>query len=630
MKSRAGKRKLWVGIIAAFWLSVGLAVPLLISFQGDEVQFDSSNVVAAPRDTFHVAEPIPIDVLARAVVSSGRLAIGTPRGEELTAEETAKLLASGSAMLVLDRGEVAIGQLLTGPGRRSVVDHAPLVAALKSGSFKALAIRNGTLVVTLPGGQSERLTQANAQVVPDTSGAVVVRGEGFWRGQRSQFSLHSEEPDSDGRLEVNFVLKASLIDASFEGTVVFADQPSFSGTANVDIKNAERLANALGRSWPIGTRVQSVAITGPFEWQNEAMVFDKARFAIDGNEALGTLSLVTGENRGVVSGTLAFETLDIAGYLPRGPTARDVAAWQWWDKLSSSLSGQSTPAVDADLRLSAGKLVAGDHVLGTAAATIALKDGRLAADVAEISFGKGRATGQLSIDFNRFIPAIRMRGQLEGIAAGDWFKALAGSAFVNGIARVKADVMANGADPTRIASDLKGRVELEMDQGVTVAIALDGLKPEVTANAPEPASEIVKRALAGTTRLGPVKATALIGDGVVELRSPLLAYGRGQAQLAARFDLLDRTYDVRVLALDGAAPVAAKAVRLPADTGFPFDAQAEAGRELRYIRNARLLSLNGIDADKPPAISLHPMSGYLRRLQNGLDLNVDITRRNGF
>ena len=101
-----------------------------------------------------------------------------------------------------------------------------------------------------------------------------------------------------------------------------------------------------------------------------------------------------------------------------------------------------------------------------------------------------------------------------------------------------------------------------------------------------------------------------------ELRSGVLAYGRGEAQLAARYDLLERAYDIRLLTLDDIAAANPKVpAKLPSDAGFPLDAHAEAGRDLRYIRNAQLLSVRGFVGEEGPVISLHPLSGYLRRQQ---------------
>jgi len=635
MTSKVGRKWFWVAGIAIFWLCIGLAVPLLISFRGEDIRFDNIGVVAAPRDTFHVAAPISIDPVSRAYVTAGRLALGSPQGQPVTAKASADLIASGRAMLVLDRGELVLGQaapkaLRDVPGGD---DAAPLVTALKSGSFKALGVRDGKLILHLPGGQVERLSRANVQLVPDGDGAVTVKGEGFWRGQRSKFTLRSEVPGADKKVPIAFTLKASLLEASFEGHLESGDAPALMGKASLEIKGVERFVNALGRSWAIGPAVRELSIEGPFRWQAGMLAFDKAVVGIDGNAAQGTLGLkTTGEGQGVVTGTLAFDELDVASYLPQRPVSRDFGAWQWWRKLAASLSGESTPPVDADIRLSAAKLVSGDHVFGAAAATIAMKGGRLAADVAEINLLDGRATGQVSVDFNRFIPVMRLRGQLDGIRSGKWFKALTGVAMVDGVARIRADIVANGTDPTRIASDMRGRFDIDMAKGATIGVAVDELRTRVTSDEPEPMTRILERARAGTTQIEPFTAVAVISDGAAHFRSTIADYSKGKVQFAGRFDLVGREYDLRLLTTDGpgrevkAGGTRTGAKRLAATN---VSASMDSLPEVEIVA-ARLLTVRRHKFDDTQKISLQPLSGSIEGLQVRLDTGEDTSGQTRF
>ncbi len=625
MTSKVGRKRLWLTGAIAFWLGIAVAVPLLISLRGEEIRFDDIGVVAAPRDTFHVAAPITIDPLSGTAVTAGRLALGSPQSKAMSAKASAALIASGKAMLILDRGELVLGQAQAGEHQSAVSgdDNAPLVAALKTGSFKALAVRDGKLILHLPGGRVERLSRANVQLVPDGEGAVSVKGEGFWRGQRSKFTLRSEAPGADKRAPLAFTLKASLVDVSFDGYLDSGDAPKLSGDATLAIADVERLVNALGRSWAIGPIVRDVSVKGPFRWQADTLAFDKAVVSIDGNDARGTLGLKTdAEGQSVVTGTLAFDTLDVASYLPTSPVSRDIAEWQWWRKLAASLSGESTPAVDADIRLSAEELVSGEHVFGAAAATIAMKDGRLAADVAEINLLDGRATGQVSIDFNRFIPVIRMRGQLDGIRSGKWLKAVTGTAIVDGVARVKADLIANGADPARIASDMRGRFDIEMAKGATIAVALDDLRTRVTSDEPEPMSSILERARAGTTQIEPFSAVAVIGDGAAQFCSSLADHPKGKVQFAGRFDLVGRDYELRLLATDGPGRVV-KAGGARTDLRRVAHADTSGGAAVSAqveLVKGRLLTVRRQRLEDEQRVSLQPLAGSLESLSRRLEL----------
>ena len=642
MKANVRRKRLSVAALVAFWLVVGLAVPFLVSFQGEEIRLDDIAVVAAPRDTYDVVAPIAIDPMARTSVTAGRLALGSPKGQALTAKASADLIESGGAMLVLDRGEVVLDHANTSVAPIAFAGggdgDAPLVAALKSGSFKALAIRDGTIVVSLPGGHLERFKQARVQLSPDGSGGVSVKGEGFWRGQRSKFALRSERPDAKGRLPLTFKLQASLIDVNFDGLLNQGETLSLAGAANLAIKNVERLVNALGQSWPIGRLVQALSIKGPVRWQSETLTFDKAAVTIDGNEARGTVGLkAAADGQSVLTGTLAFDTLDVATYLPRGPVMRNTRALQWWRQLADSLSGQLTPPVDADIRISADKVVSGSQELGAAAATIAMKDGRLAADVAEINLFEGRATGQVSVNFNRFIPAIRVRGRLDGIRAGKWLQSVTGVPVVDGVARVKADLVSHGIDPMRIAAELRGRFEFEMDKGATIALALDEIRAGVTSDEPQPVADILDRARAGTTRVQSFDGVAVVSDGVAHLRTSLANHPKGKVQLAGRIDLIGKAYDLRLLTTDGGSPVVQAASQRQIAVGQPAVAMPGYRKKRRGIERrkpeilkARLLTLRREAYDPSARVSLHPLVGRLGGLQRHLEISADTMGRDGF
>lgn len=639
MKANVRRRRLWATLLVVFWLGVGLAVPFLVSFQGEEIRFDDITVLAAPRDTFDVSAPIALDHLLHTHVTAGRLALGSSKGQTSSARASAKLIESGDAMLILDRGEIVLGETMTSmapvarSGGRDV--DAPIVTALKTGSFKFLAIRNGTIIVRLPGGHVERLTQAQVQLVPESSDAVNVKGEGFWRGQRSKFTLRSESADGEGRLPLEFSLQASLLNMSFDGRLNLGETTSLVGAATLAVTDVERLTNALRRSWPIGPVVQEVHVKGPVRWQSDMLAFDKAIVSINGNDARGTLGLkTTASGRGVLTGTLAFDTFDIAASVPREATIRGSQAWQWWRKLAASLSGKSMPPVDADIRFSAAKVVSGEQEFGAAAATIAVKDGRLAADVAEVNLLEGRATGQLSVDFNRFIPAIRLRGQLDGIPSGKWFEAFWGAPVIDGQARVEADLTSYGLDPARIAAQLSGRCELIMDKGARIALALDALRTGVTSDEPQPVADIMMRAKSGMTRVEPFRAIAVFADGVAQLRSSLAYHPKGMIQIAGRFDLLDKAYDLRLLTTDGgrspieAVPAAAGAKA----TAKPMEAALQTNAELRStaILRGRLLTVRRETFASSTQVSLHPIAGMIDGLQRRLEIGDDAIGRDGF
>ena len=313
----------------------------------------------------------------------------------------------------------------------------------------------------------------------------------------------------------------------------------------------------------------------------------------------------------------------IVAYLPRGPVMRDSRALEWWRQLANSLSGQSTPPVDADIRISAAKVVSGDEEFGAAAATVALKDGRLAADVAEINLLEGRAMGQVSVDFNRFIPAIRLRGKLEGIRAGKWLRSVTGVPVVDGVARIKADLVSFGVDPMRIAGELRGRCEFQMENGATIALALDEIRVAPAANL-----------FQAPARVDSFEGIAVISDGVAQLRTSLADHPKGKVQLAGRVDLIGKAYDLRLLTTDDAGPTASAAKA--AGVQLAFAKRRERGKRRTSegappeILRARLLTLRREPYDASGRVSLQALVGQIEGLQRHLETGTDVVGRDGF
>ncbi|MGI9478525.1 MAG: AsmA-like C-terminal region-containing protein [Hyphomicrobiaceae bacterium] len=555
MKSAtARKKKIWVGAAILFWLTVGVAVPIMFDFAGDEVHFDSSEVVAATRDNFKITEPVLIDKQSGTTISGGTLGIVAPKGTVLTAESSAALLKRGEAVLLLRGGELMVGNP-TGQADSTDDTAAPLVRALQEGRFKALALRQGTIIVALPNGHRERLTRANVQMMPAGSGAVEAKGQGFWRGQRSKFVLETAAPAKNGSVPIKLSFNATLLDVAYEGAFQLAGllpgAGALQGPTTVHLKNTEQLANALGTSWPIGTGVQDVRIEGPLRWDADTLAFDQATVRVGDNDAEGTVSLKTSNGRALISSTLAFEKLDVAPYLPNGAIDRRTVAWQWWSKLVGTLSQPAAPHINADIRLSAKELSAGTYTLGPGAATVSMKDGKLSADIAEIALANGRVTGQISIDFNRYIPKLALRGRLEEIASGQWSETLAGKRYIEGQGRIVADLTSQGVSIHQIINDLAGKVEFSVPENGAIGLSLVELNSAPDKSRLQTSKEALARVMRGSTVVNDLEAVLQVKEGVAKIIKASATHPAGSVRASGSFDMMRSNYDFRMLSLIG-------------------------------------------------------------------------------
>src|SRR6056297_223659 len=403
-KAKSRIRRPWMIIAISFWLVVGIVTPLILGFDGDQFQIDSAGVVAAPHDKYQITNTLLIERSSGLTVSGGSIALMAAKDIIKTAEAAATHLAAGTADLLLSDVEIGVGRpdRLFADGVPSVA--APLAAALQEGRYRRLHMKNSTLVVTMPDGHRERVTRATVGIVPSANGAVQAKGEGFWRGLRSKFILVSRPIDESGMLRLSLKFKSTLLDFTYDGTLSLEKSPELAGASTINLRNTDRLASALGTTWPISTAVQNVSIEGPLRWSGSTLAFDRASVTVGNSTGEGTVSLKTEDEEALITSTLAFQKLDVAPYLPANVAGRRAIVWNWWNKLVSTLARPAGAHINADIRISAKSMLVGKTVLGPAAASIAMNDGRFTADIAEVSLGRARAMGQMTIDFKRFIP----------------------------------------------------------------------------------------------------------------------------------------------------------------------------------------------------------------------------------
>lgn len=629
MKPATSKRhKIWIGTIVLFWLAAGIAVPLFFDFSGDELQFENSGVVAAPRDSFQITDTLGLDAARNVRISGGRLGLAASTDAPLTAEQTALLVKQGQAVLLLDNSELTIGV----PNLQSATagPSAPLVQALQAGDFKALKLRQSIIIVALPNGHRERLTKADLHIVPSSRGVVEVKGQGFWRGQRSQFSMSAGAVTNDGLVPVKIKFKATLLDFAYEGQFDMNSAQAVRGPLKVHVKDTERLANALGTSWPIGTSVQDVRIDGPVRWEGTTLAFDAAKVSVGENTGQGTVSLETAHDQALISSTLAFDRLDVAPYLPASVTDHRVLAWQWWSKIVSTLSQPAAPHINADIRLSTKALRAGDKSFGPAAATISLKNGKLAADVAEITLGAGTATGQISIDFNRYLPKLALRGRIDGVESSYFTTFVADTPTLKGRGRLIADLTSQGAGIQEIVAELKGRIEFAMVDGGSVGISVAQIMAQKVGETSASAGQIVDNALLSRTPVTQLEAVLKIHDGIAELVSASAEHSEGSIKFGGSFDLAKRIYDLRLLCLDkGAMPSRAGGASTGKSQALPkpsakneYSAVSMHSGVLLGLRSGATLppEWSPIGGDVPTGgAHLQSISGTLEELERAMD-----------
>jgi AsmA protein len=527
-------------------LLLAVLAPMLFGQRAADEPFSGYAVMASPRDMHVIAAPIRLSdapdlTLNRgALYADGNAEAGTPISRFVLDGPVFQLNASGLRA--------------SAPGFESAVTGtiAPLlVEQLVAMGFDTLTLRQGTLQVTTADGVSETISDIQAEVTGRRKGQITGRGSFTIRGQRLAFdgalAPSADKAATPARWPMKLALKGDLLEASLDGHLNVAEDLQLSGQVELSTPSLRRIARWFGLPLQTADGLNAVAVKGQINWARQALAVEDAKIIVDGNEAAGALVLNLAGERPLIGATLAFHALDLTPYAEAARSQsflfdRQSATWSLFD-----LSFPLIRYVDADLRISAPKVALKGFGLGYGAATIAVRSGKLLADIAELNVYGGKASAQITANTNEIVPRYTLRGKVEGFDAGAAGAAVFGAPVLNGRSTVAVDIEGIGQTPTEVVRRLSGKATLTMPEGGRVAIDMKALRTAAKANGPAGWGLLVK----GQTNLELVEARGVIRSGVLLTEMVQARSGAMGFAASGRVDLAERTLDLHLAMKSG-------------------------------------------------------------------------------
>jgi hypothetical protein len=525
-------------------LLLAVLAPMFFGQRATDEPFSGYAVMASPRDMHVIAAPIRLSdapdlTLNRGTLyADGNAAAGTPISRFVLDGPVFQLNASG-----LRASTSAFESSLAGTVTGTV---APLlVEQLVAMGFDALTLRQGTLHVTTADGVSETISDIQAELTGRRKGQIAGRGSFTIRGQRLAFDGTLTAPadkSTPPRWPMKLTLKGDLLEAGFDGHLNVAEDLQLSGHVELSTPSLRRVARWFGMPIPTADGLNAVTAKGQINWGRQAFAVEDAKVVIDGNEAEGALVLNLAGERPLIGATLAFHALDLTPYAEATRSQsflfdRQSATWSLFD-----LSFPLIRYVDADLRVSAPKVALKGFGLGSGAATIAVRSGKLLADIAELDLYGGKASAQITANTNEIVPRYTLRGKLESFDAGPAGAAVFGAAVLTGRSTLAVDIEGIGQTPTEVLRRLSGKATLTMPEGGRVAMDMKALRAAAKANGPAGWGLLAK----GQTILELVEARAVIRSGVLLTEMVQARSGAMGFAASGRVDLAERTLDLHL------------------------------------------------------------------------------------
>ncbi len=340
------------------------------------------------------AESVEIDLSAMAalrgdvVFSAARLIRPTLRVERT--EKGLFLPAVPSGGRILNSIDVARSLLSADPTN-------PDASKLPTDPFGSIEFTDARVVTPAEGKDREILTSLNGKATwAALNGGGQFSATGIWRGESISVDLASGKPlllFAGGTAPITVSFKAAPATFSFDGTASLTQNAYLDGTAKLSSPSLRRMLEwsqaGIAPSAPAGP----VSVSSKVTASAGRLKFDGAEIVLNNNPGMGALDFSFADQRPVMAGTLAFDTLDLRSLLS---TFTPLAS-------PGGQSGKSPDAgfsnrFDLDLRLSAAHATAGAVQLAEVAATAQVKNGLAAFDISDATAFGGTIQASLRLD----------------------------------------------------------------------------------------------------------------------------------------------------------------------------------------------------------------------------------------
>jgi uncharacterized protein involved in outer membrane biogenesis len=313
------------------------------------------------------------------------------------------------------------------------------------------------------GGETERFDSVNLTVEwTSVRTPLAVEGSAIWRGEQVTFAMGAEAPFAflnDAVTPVEVRVDSAPISLIFTGQAENYPLPDLSGAVKLSTTSLRRFANWLGSPIGPGSTLGQASLFGTAVFRGGVLSVADAELTLDGNSASGALE-VTAAARPEITGTLAFDSLDLTPYFAGLATALSTASD--WRKVE--LPTGWFRDISADIRLSAKSIKLGSLSAGDTAASASLRGARLEIGVARADLGGGILSGDLAVA-DGGTPAVEMRVRATDIDLASSGPAIGLPRTVTGSASAIVDVATGGHQLGSLIDALNGTARLDIRQG---------------------------------------------------------------------------------------------------------------------------------------------------------------------
>jgi AsmA protein len=342
-------------------------------------------------------------------------------------------------------------------------DHTPqeLFANLLAGSpVNVLRFRDGKIYLPAAYG-GETITNFDARFdASSRRGTMSSFGSFDFRNESIHFALdtgETSETSEGANVPISASFDSAPLAAKFTGTSELGDGIEFDGDMKAEVADGRRLFRWAGIALPAGTSLRGFSAKGGVHWDGTTLTFDDGSFTLDGNAADGLLA-VTAASPPRIEGTLAFDRLVLDPYLSRANAVEDAVSPGLFDWALLKY-------LDADLRISAGVIVASGTSLGRGGFTVSAKGGVVAGEVGELDLCDGSASGRFNLDLSHQAVKATLVADLADVTIETCLRPFGFTVPVSGTGALKTELSTEGVTFDALIHGLSGTLKVTSKGG---------------------------------------------------------------------------------------------------------------------------------------------------------------------
>jgi AsmA protein len=391
---------------------------------------------------------------------------------------------------------------------------SPDPAALATDPFGTIEFTDGRIVTSVGGKDAELITGLAGNVSwAALNRAASLSATGIWRGENVTLNLASDQPlilFAGGSAPINLAMKSAPLTISFDGTTNMSEGAFIDGNVKFSSPSLRRMLEWSQADIAAKASIGSIAISSKVSGNSQRLKFDHAEIKLDGNPGIGALDVSIGDGVPGISGTLAFDSIDLRSFLGAFTPFASLG------NVNAEATAQNgfIRHANVDLRLSAVKATAGSVVLANVAATAQVKQGLAVFDVSDASAFGGDLQAGVRIDRKPGGNHVELRFHATDIDGAQLAKAFGVTTlFPQATGAVSLMLKGMGRDWETVLNTGEGQVSATFGAGKIPGIDLAGFIQRAKSAGFFPLSAVAK----GTLAIDGLDLKATISNGVAAL-----------------------------------------------------------------------------------------------------------------